>query len=62
MSTMMPYFLRRPTEAAAVGRTKSTPTATAPVSVLRSRLLTALGRDDGHGALLLATHLARRTA
>ncbi|MER5211950.1 hypothetical protein ABT063_15555 [Streptomyces sp. NPDC002838] len=52
----------QPTEVAAVGRTKSTPTATAPAPVLRSRLVAALGRDDGHGALLLAAHLARSAA
>lgn len=57
---MMPHFAgRRPTENAAVGRTRSRPAPTAPVTVLRHRLLGALGRADGAGALLLAHHLRR---
>lgn len=50
---------RDPTALRAVSRTSSAPTPAAPVPVLRSRLLAALGRDDGLGALLLAHHIRR---
>jgi hypothetical protein len=50
---------RDPTAARAVSRTSSAPTPAAPVPVLRHRLVAAIGRDDAHGVLLLAGHLAR---
>ena len=57
----IPQARRDPTAARAIGRTASTPAPAAPVPVLRARLLGAIGRDDGIGALLLAAHLARAT-
>lgn len=59
MSPIMPHHLRRPTEAAAVGRTQNRPMPTAPATELRSRLCRAVRNDDGAGALLLAHHLRR---
>lgn len=59
MSPIMPYHQRRPTEAAAVRRTHSRPTPSAPVPELRHRLLVAVRVDDGHAARLLINHLAR---
>lgn len=58
---MTRYPIPRPTETQAIGRASRHSAPTAPVAVLRSRLLEAVGRDDGAGALLLAHHI-RRTA
>lgn len=54
-----PFHERRPTEAAAIGRTPDDPVPTAPVPELRSRLCRAVQADDGAGALLLAHHIQR---
>ncbi|MEH0642840.1 hypothetical protein QBB33_15460 [Streptomyces scabiei] len=53
------YPVPRPTEAAAVRRTPDCLVPTAAVPELRHRLVAALGRDDGLGALLLAHHIRR---
>lgn len=60
--SILPYHQRRPTEAAAVGRTQSRPAPTATLPELRTRLCRAVRNDDGAGALLLAAHLARASA
>jgi hypothetical protein len=53
---------RDPTGNRAVGRTPDHPAPAAPVPELRSRLCRAIEGADGHGALLIAGHLARCTA
>jgi hypothetical protein len=62
VSTTMPYHLRRPTEAAAIGRTPDDPVPTAAVPELRSRLARAVQSADGRGSLLLACHIRRAEA
>ncbi|MFF3326105.1 hypothetical protein [Streptomyces sp. NPDC002889] len=59
MSTMMPYFLRRPTEAAALRRTPDRPMPSASTEQLRGRLCRAIAVADGCGTLLLAHRIAR---
>lgn len=59
MSAIVPHFLRRPTEAAAMRRTPPRPAPAAPVPELRTRLCRAVAADDGHGALMLACLIAR---